>query len=199
MEAQARWLVAASAMAVLGVALLAILPERAPRLARRTARLTEGWRFAFALLVATQGGHVAEHVAQMAQLHVLGLPASQARGIIGALDLEWVHFGWSLWILALTAILFRRFPWNRWLLLGLVLGVWHELEHATILSAYLSTGVVGTPGLLARGGLLGGGLPIARPDLHFLYNAMITIPLVLAFRAESLRAVRTAALWWGTA
>lgn len=44
---------------------------------------------------------------------------------------------------------------------------------------YLTTGKAGTPGLLAQGGLIGGGLPIARPDLHFFYNLIETVPLVI--------------------
>ena len=30
-------------------------------------------------------------------------------------------------------------------------------------------------------GLIGGGLPLTRPDLHFLYNLVETAPLVVAF------------------
>lgn len=46
---------------------------------------------------------------------------------------------------------------------------------------YLATGVPGTPGLLSKGGLIGGGLPLTRPDLHFLYNLIETVPLTIAF------------------
>jgi hypothetical protein len=45
----------------------------------------------------------------------------------------------------------------------------------------LQTGVAGLPGLLAQGGAVVGGLPISRPDLHFLYNLIETVPLVLGF------------------
>jgi hypothetical protein len=49
------------------------------------------------------------------------------------------------------------------------------------MNTYLTTGLVGTPGLLARGGLVGGGLPVGRADLHFLYNLIETVPLWIAF------------------
>jgi hypothetical protein len=62
-----------------------------------------------------------------------------------------------------------------------VLSTWHGIEHAYIFSTYLTTGVSGTPGLLAQGGALAGGLPITRPDLHFIYNLVETIPLMTAF------------------
>jgi len=35
-----------------------------------------------------------------------------------------------------------------------------------------------------RGGELGGGLPILRPDLHFFYNLIETTPLVIAFMEQ---------------
>lgn len=62
-----------------------------------------------------------------------------------------------------------------------MLAAWHEIEHTVIMFVYLQTGLAGTPGLLARGGLIGGGLPVTRPDLHFLYNLIETAPLVIAF------------------
>ena len=185
-DAQARWLIAASAIAIVAVVSLLVLPERA-RDPRRGLNLTEGSRFLFTAVLAFQLGHVGEHTAQMIQLHVLDLPASQARGLIGVLDIEWVHFLWSTAVLIATIVLARRLPQNRWLLLALILATWHELEHVTLMATYLRTGVSGTAGLLASGGLIGGGLPISRPDLHFLYNSMLTIPLFLAFRAEVLR------------
>ena len=143
----------------------------------------------FAAVVASQIGHVGEHVAQMVQIHVLGLSGPNARGIVGVLDIEWVHFAWNTWILvAVIALVFmrRRDPW---LWAAAVLSVWHEAEHAVIMATYLSTGVAGSPGLLARGGALLGGLPLSRPDLHFLYNLVETVPLVVAFT----RATRGAA------
>jgi len=46
------------------------------------------WLALFYVLVITQGGHFLEHVAQMVQIHVLGLTGLAARGIFGALDIE---------------------------------------------------------------------------------------------------------------
>ena len=57
-----------------------------------------------------------------------------------------------------------------------------------MIATYLQTGIAGTPGLLSSGGLLFGGLPIARPDLHFLYNLVETIPLLAAWLVELRRA-----------
>jgi hypothetical protein len=139
------------------------------------------WMALFYLLVVTQGGHVIEHVAQMVQIHLLGLRGASARGIFGALDIEWVHFVWNTWVLLAVFALLWRFRSNGWLAMTLVFAAWHEAEHVAIMIAYLDTGVPGTPGLLARGGMVAGGLPLARPDLHFIYNAVETIPLALGF------------------
>jgi hypothetical protein len=59
--------------------------------------------------------------------------------------------------------------------------IWHEFEHARIMVTFLTTGLAGTPGLLSQGGAVGGGLPLPRPDVHFFYNLIETVPLVLAF------------------
>jgi hypothetical protein len=58
------------------------------------------------------------------------------------------------------------------------------VEHCVMIATYIRTGVAGSPGLLSSGGLLFGGLPIARPDLHFLYNLVETIPLLAGWGAE---------------
>src|SRR5262245_60360348 len=57
------------------------------------------WKYrhygAFALLevlVIVQGLHFIEHIAQLVQVYVLGISRSQAHGIIGSLDIEYVHF-----------------------------------------------------------------------------------------------------------
>jgi hypothetical protein len=81
-------------------------------------------------------------------------------------------------------VLLVRFTNNRWLWLALPLTGWHAIEHAFIMSEYLSTGIAGMPGLLSQGGALFGGLPLIRPDLHFIYNLVETVPLALGFGAQ---------------
>ncbi len=162
---------------------LAALAPMLPFLATQTLGIyrRNQWLALFTVLVFTQGGHVIEHLAQMYQIHVLGLRGIAAQGIFGVFNIEWVHFGWNTWILVAVVLLVRAFRTNPWLWATLVAAVWHELEHVAIMVAYLTTGVAGTPGLLAHGGLIGGGLPLSRPDLHFLYNLIESIPLAAAF------------------
>jgi hypothetical protein len=155
-----------------------------------------GWLALFYVLVLTQGGHVGEHVVQMVQIHLLHRMGPSARGVFGALDIEWVHFVWNTWVIVAVAMLVGRFRSNRWLWVTLVIAGWHEAEHVYILQKYLETGMPGTPGLLAKGGAIGGGLPISRPDLHFFYNIVETTPLFIAF-VYQLR--RTYDSWLATA
>ena len=154
-----------------------------PLFARWTVRSyrTEAWLGFFFLLTALQLSHFGEHIVQMLQIHVLGLQGVDARGVFGVFDIEWVHFIWNAAVLLGVLLLLPRNPRNRWLQIAAVISAWHALEHTYILSVYLTTGLSGTPGLLSQGGLLGGGLPLARPDLHFLYNLVETVPLVLGF------------------
>ena len=90
-------------------------------------------------------------------------------------------------MLLAVVVLLRHFGANRWLWLTALFSSWHAVEHAYIFSVYLTTGPPGTPGLLAQGGALGGGLPVSRPDLHFLYNLIETVPLITAFLYQAQR------------
>ncbi len=138
--------------------------------------------FFFVLLVA-QSAHFTEHIAQMVQIHILGLSGSQAHGIIGVLDFEWTHFLFDAGFVPICAytlfVVFRKSnPWL-WVLLPIV--TWHMAEHIAIMNFYLRTGIVGSPGLLAHGGAIAGGLPLTRPDLHFLYNLAEETLIVVAY------------------
>ena len=138
------------------------------------------WLAFFFVLLIAQSVHFTEHIAQMIQIHFLGLSGMQAHGIIGMLDLEWVHFIFdAFWVpFCVYILLFVYRKSNPWLWILGVIVTWHGLEHVVIMSYYLRTGIVGSPGLLAHGGVIAGGLPLIRPDLHFLYN-LIEVTLIL--------------------
>src|SRR5207248_2091821 len=118
---------------------------------------TQPWLGFFFLLTAFQLSHLGEHIVQMVQIHVLGLQGVDARGVFGVFDIEWVHFIWNASVLLGALVLLPHNPGNRWLRLTFVISAWHALEHTYILSVYLTTGLSGTPGLLAQAGLIGGG------------------------------------------
>lgn len=153
---------------------------------QRTYR-SDGWLALFYVLVVTQTAHLLEHVAQMTQLHVLDKTGPAARGIFGALDIEWVHFGWNAWVFAVAVLLVRRYRDNGWLWLVVAIATWHIAEHSLMIVEYLKAGKPGHPGFLSSGGILGGGLPVARPDLHFFYNLIETAALATAFVWQLLR------------
>jgi hypothetical protein len=139
------------------------------------------WLALFYLVVVAQGGHFIEHISQMIEIHGMRLSGPAAAGIFSALNVEWVHFAWNTWVILAVGLLLSPYRSNHWLLLTAVLAGWHEVEHAYIFWVYLQTGLEGTPGLLSHGGALWGGLPLSRPDLHFLYNLLETVPLFVAF------------------
>jgi hypothetical protein len=141
------------------------------------------WLALFFVLLVAQSVHFTEHIAQMIQIHLLGLSGMQAHGIIGMLDLEWVHFifdaGWVPICVYILLFVYRKS--NPWLWVLAVIVTWHAVEHVAIMSVYLRTGIVGSPGLLAHGGIIAGGLPLIRPDLHFLYNLIEETLIVIAY------------------
>ncbi len=144
------------------------------------------WVALFSALLIFQGGHFVEHIIQMWQIHALRLQGLDARGFISVLDVEWVHFVFNSWVLIASALLLYRFQKNAWLWAMVIFSAYHELEHAYLMSVFLTTGQVGTPGLLAQGGAILGGLPIPRADLHFLYNLVEVVLLVAAFHSQYL-------------
>jgi hypothetical protein len=123
------------------------------------------------ILAVSQTLHLVEHVAQMVQIHILGLSGASAQGLVGQLNIEWVHFIWNSWVLLALLVLLPHFRKNPWLIATALLAGWHLAEHVVIMATYLSTGVSGSPGLLSAGGLINGGLPLARPDLHFFITS----------------------------
>ncbi len=141
------------------------------------------WLAFFFVLLIAQSVHFTEHIAQMIQIHLLGLSGMQAHGIIGMLDLEWVHFifdaGWVPVCVYTLLLVYRKS--NPWLWILAVIVTWHALEHFTIMSFYPRTGIEGSPGLLAHGGAIAGGLPLSRPDLHFLYNLVEEMLILIAY------------------
>src|SRR5512144_1343060 len=58
-----------------------------------------GWLAIFQVLVILQLAHFGEHASQMIELHFLDWMPSRAKGIIGELDIEPVHFWWNTFIL----------------------------------------------------------------------------------------------------
>ena len=152
----------------------------------RNFRLFQGYIYLFALTLALQTGHMLEHVVQVIQKFVLG--SSSAHGLIGRLDIEWVHFGFNtgyfvlLLPLAWGWLAYRReigLLGRRWTgltvvcLVTLLIQSYHQVEHSVKLAQFLNTSMAGTPGIL--------GAHFDLILLHFTINSLVYLPLVILF------------------
>jgi hypothetical protein len=94
-----------------------------------------------------------------------------------------VHVIWTVGIWLGVALLLGRFGENRWLWVAFIVASVHAIEHLYLFSvyafdrSYYLTG--GINGILGKGGLL--SLVLDRPYLHFGYNLIEVIPLLLAY------------------
>lgn len=137
----------------------------------------------FVITVLVQGFHMIEHVLQVMQK---SLGVTPAHGLIGAFNLEWVHFTYNavylillgvlFMILALKRVLPSRTPFRMpiflsFLFLVIVQG-YHLVEHTVKLQQHLATGLQGTPGIL--------GAHVDIVWLHFALNVIVYAPLLVA-------------------
>ena len=157
----------------------AILGEGHPERWRRgVALLREGplaglWLFAWVLLA--QLGHLIEHIAK----------AITGSGLLGpSLDSELSHLLFNGAIAILSVVLVFVYPRNPWVYPLIAISVLHGIEHVYIFEQHLRTGVANGPGLFATGGAIG-LIPLARLDLHNVYNGFEMILIVLGFGYEA--------------
>jgi hypothetical protein len=144
----------------------------------------------FGVVVLLQIGHMGEHGVQVMQLFEHDGRLAQSHGVFGQLDFETVHFFWdSLIWLSLCLLLTRFGRGNRWLWVAFAAASIHEVEHLYLYWLYLAHPALymhgGFEGIMGNGGLVGS--PLARPYLHFAYNFLVVVPMVLAFLDESRR------------
>ena len=158
------------------------------------------------ILLAAQGFHGIEHVAQWTQYHILNWSARASTGLLSPANAEWVHFVWN-WIVLLTVLcLLRGGRRNIWACLLLAWALAHTLEHTYMFVRYLTVladlrqiGVTnvtaqGLPGVLGRDGWLArsaatqdtflcrlpGVTTAIRLDVHFWWNMGEVALLLLA-------------------
>jgi len=155
----------------------------------------------FGLLVILQLLHMVEHSTQVGQLLVSGGSFAKSHGAIGQLDFETVHFvtDTTLWVsLGLLVILFKGR--NAWLWVAFAAAAFHQVEHFYLFSLYVGEHTVylsgGAAGILGDHGLI--GTPLDRPYLHYTYNFIVFVPMLIAFwdearRMDRLRPARVAA------
>jgi hypothetical protein len=161
------------------------------------------------ILLATQGFHSIEHIAQWAQFHLLGWPLKASSGLISPLNAEVVHFIWNWAVLLTVAYLLWSGLRNRWMWLLLVWASAHTVEHTYMFVNYLAeterlarlglptSAAQGLPGLLGKGGWLATHAAASAPltficavapavkdaprlDIHFWWNVGEMVLLLLA-------------------
>jgi hypothetical protein len=144
----------------------------------------------FGALTLFQLGHMLEHTAELVQLFINHGNLAQSHGVFGVLDNEVVHFYWNVgvWV-GIAVLLYRLGPRNPWLWIAFVAASLHMVEHIYLYWLYVfhqefwSAGA--WAGILGKGGILGSALD--RPYLHFVYNYLEVVPLVIAFWDQSRR------------
>ncbi|HZB51562.1 MAG TPA: hypothetical protein VE547_20915 [Mycobacteriales bacterium] len=134
----------------------------------------------FTLIVVA---HWAEHLAQAFQIWALGEARPQARGVLGELfpwlvSSEWLHYGYAivmllgLWLLRAGFVGRARRFWD----IALFVQVWHHFEHLLLLvQALVGANLAGEKVPTSMLQLL-----FPRVELHLFYNAIVTIPMVIA-------------------
>lgn len=138
----------------------------------------------FGLMVILQLLHMVEHSTQVLQLAITGGTLADSHGVIGQLDFETVHFfaDTALWFsLGLMAVIFRGR--NAWLWVAFAAASLHEVEHLYLFWMYVFEHTVylsgGAAGIMGHYGLIGS--PLDRPYLHYTYNFIVFVPLLIAF------------------
>jgi hypothetical protein len=158
----------------------------------------------YTAIVVVQGTHLFEHVVQLIQVFVLGIPDDRALGLLGyAFQFqgteEWLHLAFNATFL-LTLYLLIGFvrqltpsivPASAfgYFLLGVSVETWHMAEHVVIIANVLANDGCPCPGILDP--VLG----VSDTILHFLYNAavyaLIMVPFWHLLRAQARTAPRS--------
>jgi hypothetical protein len=138
----------------------------------------------FLEMMILQGVHEMEHIVQVVQRTILGI--GNGAGMLGSVfDVEPVHMVYNVLFLILIGAVYagcRRdrsvIPANpqavmRLLQVSFVFQIWHSVEHVVKMYQYIETGLNGTPGIL------GYWIPVV--FLHFGYNTLLYVPIVVAF------------------
>jgi cyclic nucleotide-binding protein len=141
------------------------------------------WLALFFTLAVVQTIHYSEHCIEVIQYHIFHDSLADSVAIFTKLNVEYVHFLGDSFLTLGTLALLWRFPRNPWLYIAFPFQVAHQMEHNFLWSTYQFFGAPpGAAGVLGKGGLVGehGVWNAARPDLHWIYNTVYTIPFVLA-------------------
>jgi hypothetical protein len=158
------------------------------------------WKYAtygifagFLLLCVLQIAHMGEHSMQVGQLLVHQGDLTVSHGVFGQLDFELVHFvtDTTLWIiLGMLLVIYRGR--NVWLWVAFVAASLHQVEHFYLVWMYQTHesfyAAGGFAGIMGEAGMIGS--PLDRPYLHFTYNFIVVVPMLIALWDEARRVDR---------
>jgi hypothetical protein len=127
--------------------------------------------------------HWAEHLAQAAQIYILGWPAPESRGVLGLwfpwlVKSEVMHYGYALIMLVGLWTLRNGFQGTSrtWWMVALGIQFWHHIEHGLLFGqALFGHNLFGSP---VPASII--QLWIPRVELHLFYNTIVFIPMVVA-------------------
>jgi hypothetical protein len=127
--------------------------------------------------------HFAEHISQLIELYVLKMPRSECLGLLGLwqpslMHSEWLHYGHALLMLVGLYHFQAQARSKRWWKTTVLLQHYHHLEHLIL----LIQAIVGVNLLDSQSPISIGQFWFSRLELHFAYNLMVLIPMILAFQ-----------------
>ncbi len=145
----------------------------------------------FTGVVIIQGIHVIEHIIQLIQVFILGVPDDDALGLLGYVFMlqgteEWLHLAFNAtYLLALYLVLpplRHRVPHSVpvWAFATFVAGgvgleTWHMIEHGVIIANVIANHGCPCPGIGDS------ALGITDTILHFYYNAITYAAVLVPF------------------
>ena len=163
---------------------------------RATRPLTASSRFFpfFAAVVVVQGIHVIEHIIQLFQVYVFGVPDARALGVLGYViqfngTEEWLHLGFNLaYLMSLYVLVIGlreyvdtgivpRWAWLTFAVAGAGFESWHMTEHIVIIYHVIRNHGCPCPGIGDQ------ALNVSDIQLHFVYNTITYIAVVIPFIA----------------
>lgn len=129
-------------------------------------------------------GHFSEHIVQMYQIYALGWLPSEAGGILGLkypflVTSEYLHIFYNGLTWVGVYLLRKGFKGiaRTWWQITLLFASWHLLEHIILQYQYM-TGHFWF-GQTVQTGI--GQLWFPRPELHFVYNLLVFMPMMIAY------------------
>ena len=139
-----------------------------------------GLRIFMAIVLA----HWVEHLLQATQIYVLGWPVPESRGALGyffpwVIKSETLHYGYALVMVIGLWVLRKGFTGtmdHRWWMIAFGIQFFHHIEHALLQAqAIVGMNLFGRPVPTSIAQLW-----VPRVELHFFYNTIVFIPMVIA-------------------